>query len=165
MLRRDGKLDEAVDAAERALKLERGAGGESTARVAEALSRLADLHELRGDWGRAVALRNEILGIRGRADGRDHWRTLDAWLARAFAEKADRLPTSDQRRLVTALTQECESRDLLSQQRFEEAERAASKASDVFVELIKPGEGEKVGRVFLMIGMLRTIRGDAAGAA
>ena len=116
-----------------------------------------------GDWGLAVDRETRSWEFVGGADGSNHWRTLDAWLARAFAEKADRLPTSDQRRLVTALTQECESRDLLSQQRFEEAERAASKASDVFVELIKPGEGEKVGRVFLMIGMLRTIRGEATG--
>ena len=49
-LRQAGKFDEAVPIAERLLELERRTGGGMTAGVAEALSRLAVLHELRGDW-------------------------------------------------------------------------------------------------------------------
>ena len=56
-LRQAGKLDEAVAAAEHALELERRAGGEASPREAEALSRLAELHELRGDWDQALGRR------------------------------------------------------------------------------------------------------------
>jgi tetratricopeptide (TPR) repeat protein len=86
-LRRASKLDEAVAAAERALDLERRAGGEKGSQVAEALSRLAELHELRGDWGHALGRRKEALAMRERVDGKDHWRTADARLAAATAEK------------------------------------------------------------------------------
>ena len=56
-LRQAGKFDEAVPVAERVLELERGAGAKTSAEVAEALSWLAELHELQGDWGRALARR------------------------------------------------------------------------------------------------------------
>ena len=94
-LRRAGKLDEAVAAAERALELERRAGGEASPREAEALARLAELHELRGDWVQAVGRRKEALAVRMQVDGKEHWRTADARLALAFAEKVAGLGQAD----------------------------------------------------------------------
>ena len=108
-LRQAGKLDEAVAVAERVLELERRAGGEMTAGVAEALSRLAELHELRGDWGRALARRKEALAVRERVDGKDHWRTADARLAVAFAEKVAGLEAADRARVQGALRKEQEA--------------------------------------------------------
>jgi len=94
-LRQAGKFDEAVPVAERALALERQAEGEMNARVADALTRLAELHELRGDWTAALARRRGALVVRERVDGRDHWRTADARLAVAFTEKVGGLGPAD----------------------------------------------------------------------
>src|SRR5208337_3065267 len=73
-LRRAGRLDEAVAVAERALELERRAGEAMRSQVAEALARLAELHELRGDWVQAVGRRKEALAVRMQVDGKEHWR-------------------------------------------------------------------------------------------
>ena len=66
--------------------------------MAEALARLAELHELRGDWVQAVGRRKEALAIRMRVDGKEHWRTADARLALAFAEKVAGLGQADRSR-------------------------------------------------------------------
>jgi CHAT domain-containing protein/tetratricopeptide (TPR) repeat protein len=161
-LRRAGKLEEAVPVAERALELVRRAFGEEDVRVADALSRLAELHELLGDWEKALTRRSQAWAVRAHVDGKDHWRTVDARLELSLNEKALRLPMPDRRKLIAALAQEWEARDLFSKQQFEQAERVASKASDVFAGLL--GADARVGRIFQMLGLLRTIQNDAAGA-
>jgi tetratricopeptide (TPR) repeat protein len=72
-LRRAGKLDEAVAVAERALELERRAGKAKPGHMAEALARLAELQELRGNWDQALGYRKEAMAIRERVGGKDHW--------------------------------------------------------------------------------------------
>src|SRR5208337_4397819 len=94
-LRQAGRFDEAVAVAERALELERGTGEAMRGQVAEALARLAELHELRGDWVEAVGRRKEALAVRMQVDGKEHWRTADARLALAFAETVARLGPAD----------------------------------------------------------------------
>jgi CHAT domain-containing protein/tetratricopeptide (TPR) repeat protein len=71
-LRQSGKLVEALDVAERRLELERKAGEDNPARLAEALSRLAELHELRREWERALERRREVLAIRRKSLPNDH---------------------------------------------------------------------------------------------
>ena len=122
-LRRAGKLDEAVAAAERALELEPGPGRESEPREAEALARLAELHELRGDWVEAVGRRKEALAVRVGVDGKEHWRTADARLALAFAEKVAGLGQADRAKVGGALRREQEAARLEEQGKFAEAER------------------------------------------
>ena len=108
-LRQAGKFDEAVPVAERVLELERRAGAKTSAGVADALSRLAELNELRGDWGRALARRKEALAARERVDGKDHWRTADARLMLAFAEKVAGLGQADRAKVAGALRKEQEA--------------------------------------------------------
>ena len=71
-LRRAGKLDEAVAAAERALELRApGRGERAESKEAETLSRLAELRESRGDWDRALARRKEAFLVCERVRGRN----------------------------------------------------------------------------------------------
>ena len=114
-LRRAGRFDEAVAVAERALELERGTGEAMRGQVAEALSRLADLNVLQGDWGRALARRREALAVRERVDGKDHWRTADARLMLAFAEKVAGLGQADRAKVAGALRKEQEAAQLHEQ--------------------------------------------------
>jgi len=162
-LRQAGKLDEAVAAAERALELERRAGGEASPREAEALARLAELHELRGDWVEAVGRRKEALAIRVQVDGKEHWRTADTRLALAFAEKVAGLGQADRARLGGALRREQEAARLEEQGKCAEAERVALEALETYRALVGP-ESAEVARVWHRIGRCRSARNDAGGA-
>ena len=162
-LRRAGRFDEAVPVAEYILDLERRAGGEWTADGAEALSRLAELHELRGDWARAIARRKEALTVRDRIDGRDHWRTNDARLSLAFAEKVAGLAEVDRARVKAALQKEEEATRSDAQGKYAEAEGAAVDVIGTYRELIG-SETAEVARVWHLVGRMRLGRKDARGA-
>ena len=162
-LRQAGKLDEAAAVAERALELERRTGAEASSGEAEALSRLAELHELRGDWGQAVGRRKEALAIRMQVDGKDHWRTADARLAVAFEEKVVGLGTSDRAKMQAGLGKEEAAVRLEEQGKCAESERVALEALETYRALIGP-ESAEVARVWHRIGRCRWARHDAGGA-
>jgi CHAT domain-containing protein/tetratricopeptide (TPR) repeat protein len=161
-LRQAGKFDEAVALAERALEMERRASSEASAPLAEALSRLAELHELRGDWARALARRQEALAVRERVDGMDHWRTADARLAVAFAEKVGGLAAADRARVQTALRKEQETAQLQAQGKNAEAERLGLEVLEAYRSVVGPGTAE-AARVWHAIGRARMGRSDLLG--
>jgi CHAT domain-containing protein/tetratricopeptide (TPR) repeat protein len=161
-LRQAGKFDEAIPVAERILDLERRSGGGMTAGVAEALSRLAVLHELRGDWTRALARCREALGVRERVNGKDHWRTADARLAVAFAAKVAGLGAADRARLQGTLRREQEAARLAAQGQYAEVERAALAAMETYRAMVGP-ETVEVAQLWHLIGLLRRRQNDARG--
>ncbi len=162
-LRRAGRFDEAVAVAERALELERGTGEAMGGQVAEALARLAELHELRGDWVEAVGRRKEAQTVRMQVDGKEHWRTADARLALAFAEKVAGLGQADRARLGGALRREQEAAQLEEQGKFAEAERVVLEALETYRAVVGP-ESVEVARAWHRIGRCRSARNDAGGA-
>jgi CHAT domain-containing protein/tetratricopeptide (TPR) repeat protein len=162
-LRQAGKFDEAVPVAERLLELERRAGNRTTAGVAEALSRLAELAELRGDWSGAIARRKEALAVSEPVNGKDHWRTADARLALAFAEKVASLEVQDRVKVQAALRYEQEAAQLDGQGKFSDAERVALRALEVYRAAIGTGTAE-VARVWHRIGRARRGQEDSARA-
>jgi len=162
-LRRAGRFDEAVAVAERALELERGTGEAMGGQVAEALARLAELHELRGDWVEAVGRRKEALAIRMQVDGKEHWRTADARLALAFAEKVAGLGQADRAKIDGALRKEQVAARLDEQRKYAEAEQAAFGALEIYRAVLGP-EIVELGRVWHLVGRTRLGRDDAEGA-
>ena len=162
-LRRAGRFDEAVAVAERTLELERRTGEAMGGQVAEALARLAELHELRGDWNRAMGRRREALAVRERVDGKDHWRTADARLALTFAETVAGLGPADRAKVGGALRREQEAARLETQGKFGEAERVALEALETYRALVGP-ESAEVARAWHRIGRCRLARNDAGGA-
>ena len=162
-LRRAGRLDEAVAVAERALELERRAEEAMRGQVAEALVRLAELQEQRGNWDQAVVRRKEALAIRERMDGKEHWQTTDARLALAFAERAATLGPADRAKLGGALRNEQEAARLEEQGKYAEVERVALEALEIYRALIGP-ESAEVARVWHRIGRCRLAKNDARGA-
>jgi len=162
-LRRAGRFDEAVAVAERALELERGTGEAMGGQVAEALARLAELHELRGGWVEAVGRRKEALAVRERVDGKGHWRTADARLAVAFAEKVAGLGATERAKVQAALAKEEESARLDAQGKFAESERVALEALETYRAVVGP-ESAEVARAWHRIGQCRSARHDAGGA-
>jgi tetratricopeptide (TPR) repeat protein len=162
-LRQAGKLDEAVAAADRALELERRAGGEASPREAEALARLAELHELRGDWVQAVGRRKEALAIRMQVDGKEHWRTADARLALAFSEKVAGLGAPERAKVQAALGKEEAAARLEAQGKFAESERAGLEALETY-QAVVGAESLEVARVWHRIGRVRLGQTNATGA-
>jgi CHAT domain-containing protein/tetratricopeptide (TPR) repeat protein len=162
-LRQAGKFDQAVPVAERILELERQAGGGMTMRVAEALSRLAELHEPRGDWRRALELRREAVSVRERVDGKDHWRMADARLALAFAEKVAGLGAADRAKVQAALRKEQEATRLFAQSKYEQVERVTLEVLATYQAMVGP-ETAEVARAWHLIGRTHLRRGDPRGA-
>ena len=162
-LRQAGKFDEAVPVAERALALERQAEGEMNARVADALTRLAELHELRGDWTAALARRWGALVVRERVDGRDHWRTADARLAVAFTEKVGGLGPADRAKVQGALRREQEALRSFEQGKYAEAERITLELLETLRSVVGP-ETVEVARAWHLAGRTHLRRNDARGA-
>ena len=162
-LRQAGKFDEAVPIAERVLELERKSGDANPARVADALSRLAELHELRGDWSGALARRKEALTVRKSTDGEDHWRTVNARLALAFEEKTAGLAALDQAKLGSALRKQEDATRLAAQGKYEQAERVMREVLATYQSLVGP-ETAEVARAWHVIGRTYLKRGDPRGA-
>src|SRR5262245_27011211 len=146
-LRQAGKLTEAVSVAEGALERERQAEGGASAGVAEALSRLAELHELKGVWDLAVGRRKEALAVRERVDGKDHWRMADARLALAFVEKVAGLGAADRAKVEAALRKELEADRLDQHGKSADAEHAALDVLRTYQGVLGPDTVE-VGRAW-----------------
>jgi CHAT domain-containing protein len=150
-LRQAGRFDQAVTVAERLLTLQRQRGSGTTAGVADALSRLAELAELRGDWSGATARRKEALAVRERVDGKEHWRTFDARLALTFAEKIAGLAEPERTKITATLRKEQEAGRLSAQGKYAEAERMALEVLETYRARLG-AEGPEVARVWHVIG-------------
>ena len=133
------------------------------ARVADALTRLAELHELRGDWTAALARRRGALVVRERVDGRDHWRTADARLAVAFTEKVGGLGPADRAKVQGALRREQEALRSFEQGKYAEAERITLELLETLRSVVGP-ETVEVARAWHLAGRTHLRRNDARGA-
>jgi CHAT domain-containing protein/tetratricopeptide (TPR) repeat protein len=158
-LRYAGKLDEALAAAERSLEMERRAEGMTNSREAEALSRLAELHELRGEWDRALGRRREALAVRERVNGAAHWQTASAKQSLSFTEKVAGLGAPEQSKVQAALLAEEQDDRLDSDGNFAESERLLMEALENYRSVLGP-ESLEVARVWLRIGVSRATRSD-----
>ena len=150
-LRQAGKFDEAMPLAERILERERRSGDGMTAGVAEVLSRLAELHELQGDWGQARDRRKEALAIREHVDGKEHWRTASARRAVDFDEKVSALDENDRVEIQSALREEEEAALLGARNQYAEMKRVALEVLETYRTILGP-ETEEVARVWHLIG-------------
>ncbi len=107
-LTREGKLEEAIAAAENELTLFREVFGKDHKTVVLLLQTLAQLHERREDWAAARRALQEAADVQRRLYGKEDWRVTDARLAVADLEQRSRL-TAEQRgqlRQAAALTQQ-----------------------------------------------------------
>jgi CHAT domain-containing protein/predicted component of type VI protein secretion system len=162
-LRGQGKYAEALERATRALSLARQVRGDESPEAAQALARVAELHELSGDFKPAVQTRQQVLRLRTKLDGEKHWRTGDARRALAFAEKLAGLKEELRAKVVGALRKEQEALRLDQQGKYAEAERKATEVLETFQELSRQDCAE-AARVWHLLGRARLARHDARGA-
>jgi CHAT domain-containing protein/tetratricopeptide (TPR) repeat protein len=162
-LRGQGKYAEALERATRALRLTRQVRGDESLEAAEDLARVAELHELSGDFKPAVQTRRQVLALRQKLDGEQHWRTGDARRALAFAEKLARLNEEQRAKVVAALRKGQEALRLDQQGKYAEAERKAVEVLATFQELLRKDCAESA-RMWDLLGSARWGRHDARGA-
>jgi CHAT domain-containing protein/Tfp pilus assembly protein PilF len=101
-LRSQGKLKEAIHAAEAMRAIERELLGETSEDAMGSLELLARLHQDRDDWAAAREARREVLNLRSKTLPNDHWRVADARTALDNIETLARLSDRDRRRLREA---------------------------------------------------------------
>jgi tetratricopeptide (TPR) repeat protein/CHAT domain-containing protein len=127
-LRSQGKLPEAIQAAEAMLAIEREVLGGASEDAIGSLELLARLHQDREDWAAARKAREEVLKLRSTTLPKDDWRVGDARLALDNIETVAKLSDRDRRRLGEAdrLVQQVE--ELHARGKYSEAMRPARQA-------------------------------------
>jgi tetratricopeptide (TPR) repeat protein len=159
----EGKYQEALPPAAKALELTRLVHGPSHAEVADALDHVATLHELAGEWPEAVKRREEALALRERLHGPKHWRTADARLAVQSTRKAVGLTEAERVEVVAAWSQEREAGRLEQKGKLREAARAAQAALAVYRNRFGE-DSAAVARALHLIARIRVAGGDVKGA-
>jgi tetratricopeptide (TPR) repeat protein len=130
-LRKEGKLVEAIAAAEKMLALERQVFGDVHEEVAGSLEQLAEMHEEREEFAAARKARRELLAIRIKLHGEKDWRATDARLDLADVDLLEKLEPEQRRQgsEADALLQRANQLD--SQGKAREALSLAERAVEV----------------------------------
>ncbi len=103
-----------------ALPWQRCLGGEDEARVAALERRIVELRT-QGMYGEAIPLAEEVVGIRARAQGDDHWQVLDAHRLVATLRLIAAMPAGAQAELAEADRADEEFESLYGQTKYREA--------------------------------------------
>jgi CHAT domain-containing protein len=135
-LQEQGKLAEAIGAAQKMLAIERRLFGDVSNDVAESLEWLAGMYQQRDDFAAATAMRRELLAIRAKLHGEKHWKTTDARLALADVERLGRMTAGQRRRLDEARRLNREEVALDGQGRYREAVERARQAVAICKEVL-----------------------------
>ena len=101
-LRSEGKLAEAIKAAEGKLAIERQVLGEASDDAIRSMELIASIQEQRDDWPAAVSTRRNVLNLRVRALGEAHWKVTDARLALQDIERRAAMTLEQRRKLAEA---------------------------------------------------------------
>ena len=101
-LQKEGKLKEAIEAAEKVLAIEREVYGDVHEDVAGSLETLADIHEELAAWGAARKAREEVVAITTTLLGAEHHKVTDARLSLTNVETLAQLTAEQRQRLANA---------------------------------------------------------------
>ena len=112
------------------------------AREVEALDRRAAELEEKGQFNQAIVPNREILAIRRRVQGEDHWQTIDSRIAAETCVRVGSLPREDQDLYATTLRNDEDEEKLLAQAQYSKVEPLLRKSLDVRRRLL--GEGHFV---------------------
>lgn len=134
----EGRIADAIAAAEKVLAIERAVWGQSHADVADSLRGLADLHADRDDFRSARACGQQALAMELKLHGERHWRTAEARRVLAHLDHWAGLVQEQRRALAEAHQSEQRAENLFRQGWYRQAFRPTRKAlairSDVLGE-------------------------------
>jgi hypothetical protein len=134
--RAEGKLSEAIAAAEKMLAIEREVFGRVHAEVAGSLEFLAALHAARDDFPAARTARQEVLAIKRKLLGADHWQVTDARIALDDVELLARMEPADRRRLAETGPLNEREHQLYQQGKTNEAIPLAQQAAEIYKQVL-----------------------------
>jgi len=120
-LRTKGKLHEAIKAAEGMLAIERDVLGETSEGAIGSLELLASLQEDCEDFAAGMQARSEVVELRTKALGKDHWKTTEARMTLGVAERVSQLRAEERRRFLEAEKLSRRTVELNRQGRYREA--------------------------------------------
>jgi CHAT domain-containing protein len=120
-LGRQGKLAEAIAAAEKMLAVERRLFGDVHEEIAGSLALLGQLNEARENWDVARKVRSEALTLLTKLHGAKDWRVTDARLALALVETLSRLEANARKQLRVAEAQANQAGQLYRQGKYQQA--------------------------------------------
>ena len=135
-LRAEGKLAEAITAAERVLEIERQLLGKVHPQVAATLPWLAEMQEANQDLVAAETSRREALAVSTQLYGKDDWRVAEARVGLEQLQALAQLEPSQRARLETARKRMREGIGLYDQGKPREAFPAIREALEIRKELL-----------------------------
>ncbi len=109
--------------------------GDDARRVESLEKTIAELQK-QGRFAEAVPPAREVLAIRGRAQGEDHWETVSARIEAETVARAAGLPAGDQSDLASAYRRSDEANTQYKARRHAEAERLFREVLDVFARIL-----------------------------
>ena len=98
----NGKLADALVAAESVLAIERSVLGEKSDDAIDSMELIASIHERRENWPEAIAMRRDVLKLQVGVLGESHWKVTDARLAVQDVERRAAMKGENRRQLAEA---------------------------------------------------------------
>jgi len=162
-LRADGKLAEAIAAAEGKLAIERKLKGDHLEEILGSLQWIAEVEAERGNFEKAIERRREALEILRRVRGASHWSTLDASQAVTDAEHRAKMKPEHRQRLAEADRLESRATSLYFSNHFGEAETLARQVVAIRKDLLGTNHPVTAKSIHDLATIL-LYQGDYAGA-
>jgi tetratricopeptide (TPR) repeat protein len=162
-LRDEGKLPEAIAAAEKMLAIERKVFGKVHEEVAGSFAYLADLHAARDDFAAARTARQEVLTVYTKLYGDKDWRVTDARRSLEDLDRLARFAPAGRQQFRQAVALRRQAVRLQSSRRFADAERLYKEALEIWKSML----GEKhpeYASCLNSLGSLLHAQGDYPGA-
>jgi tetratricopeptide (TPR) repeat protein len=163
-LRAEGKLAEAIAAAEKMLDVEREVLGRVHPDMVGSLHLLADMHEEREAFKEARQARAEALEIQTRLRGADHWRVSDARQALAHSERLAGLSAEQRRLLREAGRLHKQAQDLAGKDKIKEALSLVQRAWVTYKEVLGEEDVDSIA-CLRELGLLSGRQGSFARAS
>ncbi len=135
-LQAQGKPDEAIAAAEKAVSIAREVPGGANDSLAQSLQLLATLQEVHEDLATARKVRAEVLAIQIKIHGEQDWRVTDARLALAYTERLAGLKPEQRQRLAEARKLDQKCRQLYRQGRYREALPPGQEVLEIYTQVL-----------------------------
>jgi hypothetical protein len=133
---KEGKLTEALAAGEKMLVADRRLLGDQHKDIAFDLEWLATCSQRLENFDAAKKYREQVIAIKSRLLGKDHWQVTEARWALHHTELLASLPTEKRRQLDTAAARNADADRLRREERYAEALQAIRESGSIHRELL-----------------------------
>jgi CHAT domain-containing protein/Tfp pilus assembly protein PilF len=162
-LENEGKLREAIAAAEKMLTIERGVFGDVHEDVVDSLKRLARMHERMDDFASAKKARQEVLSLQIKLHGEKDWQATNARLDLSDTEMFSKLDMAARRELREA--NELTTKAVASYRtgKYQEGAEYAKDALEIQLRILGE-QNRNTARTLNNLGLLLQNQGNYVGA-